>query len=199
MNLLPEEKQVKTQFDVLVDIITRANPDFAKASLAPDARIECKGLATDTNAHMEKKGGRVYLHLPLKMRVLSKGTKASLILNLGVRTELCVTADQKIGWGNYQFNAEQFPHSVKSSNCDGVADEDLLQYFFLCISGTQFYPFDEEIQALMDFFMEYQDKIKESYEVLTYVPPVEHPIDETPIEPEEVETQTDLLDEGDAA
>lgn len=160
-----------SRFDVLVALITKSNPDFAKASLDTDARIECKVLDSNIESNMEKKGKNVFLHQLMKVRVLSKGTKASLILHLGVRIELCVTSDQEIGWSNYQFNQDKFPHMVKSSNCDDVSDDDLIEYFFNCVSGMQFYPFDLEIKALMDYIEENQEQVKEAYDKITYVAP----------------------------
>lgn len=167
-----------SRFDELVSIITKSNTDFAKASLANDARIECKVInGSDIHASLEKLNGKIYLHLPVKMRILSKGTKASLILTLGMRVELCLNAqDSIIAWCNYKFSDSKTSHIVKSSNCDGVSDADLIDFFFTCVSASNDYPFDHEIQALMDYFSsEAQKEIMDAYSKFTYVQPIEPP------------------------
>lgn len=172
-----------SRFDELVEMVEKVNPDFAKASMESSARIECKVNTNDVEANMVKKGKTVFMYHHLKVRVLSKGTKASLILNLGVVTQLCITPQKEIGWCDYKFDETQFKHVVKSSNCEGMDEADLLDFFFTCISKMQFYPFDEEIKALMDYFFEAQDKIKTAFEMITYVAP------EPELEPEsEIET-----------
>lgn len=182
-----------TRFDELLEIVSKSNPDFAKASTDTNARIECKVQSFDIAKNLEKVGKSVHLHLPLKMRVLSKGTKASLILSLGVAIELCETADRKIGWCNYKFNNSKFEHSVKSSNCEGVNDEVLIEYFFKVVSCMQFYPFDEELKALMDFCDLEQDQLKKDFDAFTYIEPaqiVEESVIEVQADQEEVNSLT---------
>lgn len=193
-----------TRFDELLSIVGKSNSDFAKASTDANARIECKVQNFDIAKNLDKVGKKVYLHLPLKMRILSKGTKASLILMLGVRIELCETHDRKIGWCDYKFDSSKFENSIKSSNCDGVSDSDLIEYFFTVVSTMQFYPFDEEIKSLMDFCDLEQDRIKHEFDVFTYVEPVqlvEEPVidDDVALEEQHSTTQDetsspDLLD-----
>jgi hypothetical protein len=150
-------------FDQLVSKIKESNPDFLKASTDSNARIECKVQSCDLLKSIEKIGTKLYLHLPLKVRVLSKGTKASLILSLGVSLELMEIPEKGITWCNYKFNDSKFENTVKSSNCNNVSENDLIDYFFTVVSCMQFYPFDEEIKALEDFAQLEQSNIKTAY------------------------------------
>ena len=131
--------------------VEKANPDFAKAVLNTIARIELNVLNFPIESSAEKIKDKLFLHVPVKLKIQSKGTKASLILNLGVRLELIEISEGNVGWCNYSWNQDKYHHSVKSNNCDGVSDDDMLTYFFMCISADQYYPFDDEIKGLMQF------------------------------------------------